>query len=125
MQGQRKDNAQMQERAIVAGPQLPAPSAPQIHMVLVQPLGQRFTVEAGQSLLRAAEAAGIELPSSCRNGTCRSCLCQSVSGQISHLIEWPGLSPEEKAEGWLLPCVAQAHSDLVLDVPLAFALFPD
>lgn len=50
-------------------------------------------------------------------------MCLRVSGQTQHLIDWPGLSADEKAEGWILPCVAQACSDLVLDVPLAISLF--
>ncbi|WP_408647900.1 2Fe-2S iron-sulfur cluster-binding protein [Xenophilus arseniciresistens] len=95
------------------------------HSVRVQPLGRTFKAAPGQPLLRAAEEAGIELPSSCRNGTCRSCLCQRSAGEVRHLIPWPGLSAEEKAEGWLLPCVAEACSDVVLEVPLAFALFDD
>ncbi|MFP5392026.1 MAG: (2Fe-2S)-binding protein, partial [Gammaproteobacteria bacterium] len=32
---------------------------------------------------------------------------------------WPGLSREEKQEGWILPCVALARSDLVLAAPAA------
>jgi hypothetical protein len=35
-------------------------------------------------------------------------------GQAHYRIEWPGLLAEEKAEGWVLPCVAQASSDLAL-----------
>lgn len=116
----------MQERAIVAGaPQAESAGAPPLHQIRIEPLGRHFVAAPGQPLLRAAEEAGIELPSSCRNGTCRSCLCQRRAGEVRHLIPWPGLSAEEKAEGWLLPCVAEACSDLVLDVPLAFALFDD
>ncbi|SDH28167.1 hypothetical protein SAMN05216466_108234 [Paraburkholderia phenazinium] len=44
-------------------------------------------------------------------------MCRMVSGTVSYTIEWPGLSREEKAEGWILPCVAVAESDLVLEVP--------
>lgn len=89
----------------------------------VLPAGLRFTAAPGRPLLLAAQDAGIALPSSCRNGTCRSCLCQRVEGQTRHLIDWPGLSAEEKAEGWILPCVAEAHGDVVLHVPGARALF--
>jgi len=32
------------------------------------------------------------------------------------------VSREEKAEGWILPCVAVARSDLVIDVPEAETL---
>ena len=83
-----------------------------------------FTATASQTVLQAAEAAGIELPSSCRNGTCRTCICQVRSGTVAHQIEWPGLSAEEKAQGYFLPCVAIALSDLVVTQPLARQLFP-
>ena len=72
-------------------------------------------------LLLSAEAAGFALASSCRNGTCRSCLCRLQSGQVAYDIEWPGLSAEEKTEGWILPCVARPLSYCVLEAePLAF-----
>ena len=71
------------------------------------------------TLLEAAAHAGVRLPSSCRNGTCRTCMCRVASGQVSYRIEWPGLLPEEKAQGFILPCVAMAASDLVIEAPLA------
>ena len=70
-----------------------------------------------QTLLASAEAAGIELLSSCRNGTCRACLCRLVKGAVRYRIEWPGLSAEEKAQGWVLPCVAEPVADGVLERP--------
>ena len=91
--------------------------------VRLEPSGLEFEAEAGVTLLHAAEAAGIELPSSCRNGTCRTCICQRLSGQSRHLIEWPGLSFDEKIDGRILTCVADALSDLTLDTPQARALF--
>lgn len=49
-------------------------------------------------------------------------MCKMVSGNVDYQIEWPGLTREEKNEGWILPCVAVASSDLVLDVPAAINL---
>lgn len=92
-------------------------------MAEVEPGGFRFEAEAGRTLLQSAEAAGIELPSSCRNGTCRTCICRLLEGQVRYRIEWPGLSREEKAEGWILPCVAEPLGDVRLDVPYAFSHF--
>ena len=46
--------------------------------------------------------------------TCRTCIGQLVEGRVRYDIEWPGLSPEEKAEGCVLPCVAYPESDIVL-----------
>ena len=91
----------------------------------IEPGGFSFDTEPGRTLLQSAEAGGVELPSSCRNGTCRTCICQRLSGETRHIIEWPGLSAEEKAEGWILPCVAQALGDLTLEAPGARSLFAD
>lgn len=71
----------------------------------------------GQAILAASLAAGVEKASSCRNGTCRVCARRVVSGTAHHLVEWPGLSHEEKAQGWILPCVATASSDVALTQP--------
>jgi ferredoxin len=90
--------------------------------VSIQPSGLLFETKPHLSLLTAALNAGIRLPSSCRNGTCRTCLCVLKQGVIRYQIDWPGLTREEKAEGLILPCVAIAESDLVLDVPDAISL---
>ena len=80
----------------------------------VEPRGVGFAAPADQTLLAAAAMAGLELPSSCRNGTCRSCICLLLEGRIGYTIEWPGVLPEEKAQGLILPCVAYPQSDVVL-----------
>ena len=81
----------------------------------LQPSGRQFPAAASDSLLEAALRAGLRLPNSCRNGTCRTCICRLRAGHIAYRIQWPGLSREEKEEGWILPCVAEARSDVVLD----------
>lgn len=88
-----------------------------VFTALVAPAGWSFAAPAGQPLLKAALAAGIRLPSSCRNGTCRACLCRLSRGRVAYRIEWPGLSAEEKREGWILPCVAHPLSDLGIEAP--------
>lgn len=91
-------------------------------LIAIQPSGLQFEQVAGLSVLQSGLRAGIRLPNSCRNGTCRTCMCKLFTGEIAYQIEWPGLTREEKAEGWILPCVAEAQSDLVLDVPAAVDL---
>lgn len=87
------------------------------HRVRVEPLGVSFDAPESLTLLEAGGFAGVSLPCSCRNGTCRSCFCRIVSGTVRCTIEWPGLSREEKAKGYTLPCVAIATSDVIIDVP--------
>lgn len=85
--------------------------------VRIAPSGLEFAADPAQSILEAALRAGIRLPSSCRNGTCRACLSRLVSGTIRYRIEWPGLSADEKEDGYLLPCVACPQSDLEIVAP--------
>ena len=82
--------------------------------MIVQPSGRTYLASDDRSVLRSALDAGVALPSSCRNGTCRTCICRLESGRVSYLVEWPGLSAEEKLDGYVLPCVAVPRSDLVL-----------
>jgi ferredoxin len=90
--------------------------------VRIEPLGKTFEAPDSLTVLEAAGFAGLRLPRSCRNGTCRTCLCLMKEGQVRYAIEWPGLTREEKAEGLILPCVAIAASDLVIEVPDAVEL---
>lgn len=90
--------------------------------VRIEPKGWLFTAAAGLSLREAARQSGIDLPSSCRNGTCRTCMCRLLSGEVRYQIEWPGLSSDEKKDGYILPCVAQPQSDLVIEEPRATRL---
>ena len=88
----------------------------------ILPGGWQVPLAPGQSLLRAALDAGVRLPSSCRNGTCRACICKLISGAIHCQVDWPGLLAEEKADGWILPCVAEAMGDVLIDAPAASPL---
>jgi ferredoxin len=92
--------------------------------VRIEPHGFTFESPSSLTVLEAAAAARVKLPRSCRNGTCRTCLCKLVSGRVSYRIEWPGVTREERADGWMLPCVAAAETDLVIEVPEAERMEP-
>ena len=82
--------------------------------VVLRPSGFAFRASADRPILQSAAEAGLELASSCRNGSCRACLRRLLAGEVEYRIPWPGLIPEERAGGWVLPCVAHPCSDLVL-----------
>lgn len=86
--------------------------------VVLRPHGLRFEARADESLLKAGLRAMAPMRSSCRNGTCRTCICLLTEGRVRYRIAWPGVSAEEKAEGYILPCVAYPESDVVLQYPL-------
>ncbi len=76
-----------------------------------------FEAWKNRTLLDSMEQVGLQWPSSCRSGTCRTCLSRLVQGQVRYEMAWPGLSPEEKAEGCVLPCVALPVTGVVLQDP--------
>lgn len=87
----------------------------------VGPGGASFAAPEDRPLLLSAELAaidGLKMDSSCRNGTCRTCICLLTSGKVAYRIEWPGLSLDEKCEGYILPCVAYPLSDVVIELPV-------
>ena len=85
----------------------------------VMPANWQTEVSPDLTLLEAALLAGIVMPNSCRNGTCRTCLCRLTAGRVRYTIAWPGVSQEEREEGYILPCVAQPLSDVTLEVQQA------
>ena len=91
-----------------------APASP-CFSIAISPQGWQLTCPPDQTVLLAALAHGFKLPHSCRNGTCRACIARLIEGKIEYRIEWPGLSREEKDEGFILPCVACPRSDLKID----------
>lgn len=76
--------------------------------------GQSFEVEPGEIVLDAAMRQGVDIPYSCRSGTCRTCLSRVLSGKIEHEEEWADdlmISPAEVAEGFRLLCSSMAYED--------------
>lgn len=77
--------------------------------------GVAVRVSSNDSILDALEAAGVSVPSSCREGICGSCEVKILEGEADHrdLI----LSDDEKAASEsLMICVSRAKSRLVLDI---------
>ena len=70
------------------------------------------TVAPGCTLLDAAEEAGARIDFSCRSGVCGTCRTRLLRGEIDSGGE---LDPADRKAGWILPCVALARGDCVLD----------
>ncbi|MEA5519667.1 2Fe-2S iron-sulfur cluster-binding protein [Limnoraphis robusta] len=78
--------------------------------------GQVHTLEVPEDkpILQAADAAGLDLPSSCNAGVCTTCAAKLQAGEVDQ-SEGMGLSPELQAEGYALLCVSYPRSNLKLD----------
>jgi ferredoxin len=87
---------------------------PTLYAARTEPEGLQVSAWSNQTLLMALEQGGSSWPSSCRNGTCRTCIGRLQRGAVRYEVLWPGLSAQEKSEGYVLPCVAFACSSVVL-----------
>ncbi len=72
-----------------------------------------FPCRADQTVLAAAEAAGVALPSSCCSGVCTTCAARLTSGSV-HQPDAMGVRQELREQGFALLCVAYPRSDLSL-----------
>jgi ferredoxin len=73
-----------------------------------------LTVPEDQTILAAADAAGLDLPSSCNAGVCTTCAAQVMSGTVEQ-GDGMGVSPDLQAQGYALLCVAYPRSDLKIE----------
>ena len=91
--------------------------------VQIQPSGQHFAVEAGETILEAGLRQGVTLPYSCKNGACGACKGKVLSGEVTHRAYQPqALSAAEAAEGMALLCCAEAQTDLSVAVRVVGAV---
>jgi ferredoxin len=93
-----------------------------LYTVTLHPGQWRFAATGDETLLAAAARAGVRIPSACRNGTCRTCMCRLAKGEVAYPGGRPGLTADEMEEGWILACVARARADLRIDAPGAAPL---
>ncbi|MFJ6691832.1 2Fe-2S iron-sulfur cluster-binding protein [Streptomyces sp. NPDC091294] len=72
-------------------------------------------VEPGQTLLDAGLAAGLPMPYSCTVGSCGECMARVRDGDVTQ-PEDTCLTPEQRADGYVLTCVGCPLSAVSLDI---------
>jgi ferredoxin len=73
-----------------------------------------LTVPEDQTILEAAQAAGLDLPYSCTAGVCTTCAAHVSEGTLDQ-TDGMGVSPALQAQGYALLCVAYPRSDLKIE----------
>lgn len=73
-----------------------------------------LTVPEDQTILAAAQAAGLDLPYSCSAGVCTTCAAQILEGSVDQ-TDGMGVSPELQTQGYVLLCVAYPRSNLKIE----------
>ncbi|UGA40988.1 molybdopterin-dependent oxidoreductase [Bradyrhizobium quebecense] len=93
--------------SFVSPPSVPSDLAPRTIRLANSKQSFSWGPEQG-TLLDAASAAGVALPSGCRVGQCESCAVEVVDGEFTHL------GPVDGSEGQCLACQAVPLTDLTL-----------
>ena len=82
----------------------------------LRPQNRTLRLEPGRPVLESALAAHVNLPHSCKGGSCGSCRARLLAGTIEYPRGRPlGLSDAEAGDGYVLLCQAVARSDLVVE----------
>lgn len=78
--------------------------------------GATYNIEVpeDETILEAAHAQRIDLPTSCGAGVCTTCAALITAGSVSR-EEGIGLSPDLQEDGYALLCVAYPRSDVKLE----------
>lgn len=84
--------------------------------VQLQKSGQTLKVSKDDSILKVLQAAGHDVPFSCAEGICGTCLTKVVAGTPDHWDMY--LTPEEQAQGdCIMVCCSRSQTArLVLDI---------
>ncbi len=84
------------------------------------PSGRQVRVPPGVSVFDAASWNGIAIDSTCGgHGTCKKCRIQVMdpSAVPVHRLDVRSFTADQLADGWRLACLAQATTDLKVEVP--------
>lgn len=87
------------------------------HKVELRPSGHTFEVSENEYVLTAGLEAGWNMPYSCKVGMCRTCRAKLIEGEVefSNYLQHV-LTPEMRAENYILLCRSTAKTDLVVEV---------
>ncbi len=86
----------------------------------LQPVGRHVEISSEQTLLDAAQAAGVELIAVCGGtGTCATCRVHLMSGELTPVTanEEFELSEDDLRAGYRLACQARPLGPVRLDIP--------
>lgn len=80
------------------------------------PSGKEFATRADEPVLTAALRQHLNLPHSCKGGSCGTCRVRVLSGRFAYPHGRPaGITAAEEATGHALICQARAVEDLVIE----------
>ncbi len=112
---QKWHDSHFHTEAFCASP-LPSDAVDRAFTVHLGRSGATIPVSEGETVIRALRAHGFDIPFSCEQGVCGTCLTKVISGVPDHRDQY--LTDEERdANDQFMPCCSRSKSpELVLDL---------
>ena len=73
--------------------------------------GQDYFCSSDETVLESLERHGVMLPSSCKSGTCQTCLTRALKGQPPSAAQ-KGLKDTLAAQNYFLACICKPEEDM-------------
>lgn len=104
-----------ERRAADSGPE----AEPELTLVFG---GETFARGASETVLDALLRHGVDIPYSCRKGTCLSCVVRVSEGEVPEAAQ-EGLKEAWRAQGFVLACQCRPEGGIALEPPDGAVLF--
>jgi len=86
------------------------------HPVYLAGREHSFAAGENETVLEAGLRQHLALPFGCKSGGCGSCRVRLLRGEVEHRLPPPALSQAERDAGYILMCLAEARSELLIDL---------
>jgi ferredoxin-NADP reductase len=105
-----------EDLAPAAGPELAPAEAleTRLHTITFAKSGRTVACDEATTILAAARAAGLRLPSSCTRGLCGTCKTRKVSGEVE-MVHQGGIRQREIDAGLILICCSKPRGDVTVE----------
>ena len=105
-----------EDLSVAAEPEPAVAAAPvaRLHQITFAKSGRTVACDEGTTILAAARAAGLRLPSSCTRGLCGTCKTRKVSGEVE-MVHAGGIRQREIDAGMILICCAKPRGDVTVE----------
>jgi stachydrine N-demethylase, reductase component len=77
--------------------------------------GVTARVAQTETILAAARANGLNIPSGCTFGVCGTCKVKKTTGEV-HMVHNGGISEDDIADGYILACCSNPIGSVTVDV---------
>ncbi len=95
--------------------QTETPESSQQAVISFAKSGKEINCDSEQFILDVAELEGVDIPSSCRSGSCGTCKQKLLAGEVKYEGEPDALDDSEKAQGFILTCISHPVGKVVID----------